>query len=249
MKDIAPILKSLGLNDSEVKTYLTALENGASAVIDLSKLARLSRQATYLAIESLTKRGIMTSVVHGKKRLYSAEHPSKLLSYARRQEAVMKEHINDLERSIPELELQVGGDRPVVKVYEGKEGIKVIIEEMEKSGRAEYLEFTDLEAMYKVLTPEELQPLRLALGKLQTKAKGIYVGQAISQQRPQADRHTLPPEYGGFKTNVTIYTDKIIIATFAGKMTSVIIESELIAKTFRTLYLLAFETAKSFPKV
>lgn len=247
MKDITPTLRTLGLTDSEIRTYLAALENGAGTAIDLSKQAKLSRQAVYLAIEDLTKRGLMTSVVHGKKKLFSAEHPSKLLAYAKRREADLREHVADLERSIPELELQVGGERPVVKVFEGKEGIRAIIEEMKHSVPGEYLEMTDLDPMHQILTLKDLQPLRDAIEKVKTNSKCIYIGTPATK-RPNVERYFLPKEFGGFKSNITIYTDKIFIVTFEGKMTSLIIESPLIARTLRTLFLLAFESAKKYPR-
>lgn len=247
MKDLTPALRSLGLADSEIKTYLAAFEEGASTVIDLAKKTRLSRQATYSAIEDLTKRGLMSHVVHGKKKLYSAEHPRKLVTYARQRATQMQEQISDLENSIPELELQMGGERPVVKVYEGKEGIQAIIEEMRKSVRGEYLEMTDLDSMYKVLSPEDLKPLREAVSKMETNSKCIYIGTPITQ-RPAADRYFLPKEIGGFKSNITIFSDKVIIVTFEGKMTSLIIESATAARAFRTMFLLALESAKKYPK-
>lgn len=247
MKDITPTLRTVGLNDSEIKTYLAALEHGANTVIDISKITRLSRQATYLAIEDLTKRGLMSSVTHGKKKLFNAEHPSKLLAYAKRQATQMQEQIADLERSIPELELQMGGERPVVKVYEGKEGIRAIIEEMKKSGRSKYMEMTDLEAMYKILSIKDLEPLRETLRKLGTGSQGIYSGTPKSSTRPGAERHMVPEAYKGFNAHITIYTDKVIIVTFEGRMMSVIIESKGVAKVLQTMFLLAYETAKKYP--
>src|SRR5512142_2814354 len=130
MKDIAPILKSLGLLDSEVKTYLKALENGPGTVLDLAKSTNLSRQAVYVAINSLTERGLMSSALRGKKRFYAAEHPSKLLEYAKRRNEEMKAQTQDLERLLPEIEMQAGGERPVVKLFEGREGLKAIIADL-----------------------------------------------------------------------------------------------------------------------
>jgi len=58
MRNITPILQSLGLLESEVKTYETLLHHGAMTVIDISKRTKLSRQATYVAISGLTDRGL-----------------------------------------------------------------------------------------------------------------------------------------------------------------------------------------------
>ena len=132
MKDISPILKSLGFLDSETKTYLAALSMGPSTVIDLTKQVKLSRQAVYVAIESLTERGIMSSTLIGKKRFYAAEKPEKLLAYAKRRESELDEHVKDLEKAIPDLELRTGGERPSVKVLEGKEGLRAYLVDLGK---------------------------------------------------------------------------------------------------------------------
>lgn len=247
MKDIAPILHSLGLADSEIKTYLAALENGASSVIDLAKLTGVSRQAVYEAINGLTKRGLMTSVVYGKKRMYSAEHPAHLIEYAKRRQTDMHEQVQELVRLLPELELQAGGEKPVVKVFEGKEGIRAIIEEMKKSRPAKTEEIADLDAMYKILTPEDLLPMRIEMKKRGTFVHGLYAGKP-SDKVVSSERFALPPEYQGFQSNITIYDDKVSLVTFGGQMHSVIIESKELAKTLSILFSLAYKTAKrEFP--
>lgn len=243
MKNITPILHSLGLIDSEIKTYLTALENGASTVLELSKLSGLSRQATYVAIESLTKRGLMTSVLQGKKRYYSAEHPARLLDYAKRRENEIKEHIGDLERSLPELALLVGGERPTVKTYEGKEGVRAIIEDMSMTKASQYSEMTDVDAMYTVVRPEDLRPMREKLRKAGKNVKALYAG-SLHPKVLDSTRYLLPKELSNFRANISVYGSKIAMVTFEGKIHSIIIESDALAKALNILFDLALESAK-----
>lgn len=247
MKDFEPILRTLGLLDSETKTYLAALENGPSTVLELSKLTKLSRQASYTAIESLVSRGLMTSVLQEKKRFYAADHPQKLVDFARRREAQMKEHIQELTLSLPELELRVGGEKPVVKVYEGKEGIRAIIADMKVSKPKSSQEIADLEAMYKVLTIEDLAPMRNEMKRLGIHVEGLYAGKP-SKKIASSERHVLPKSMSDFKANITIYGDKVALVTFEGKMHSVLIESKALAKTLGILFRLAFESGKKLPQ-
>ena len=247
MINIESILRSLGLAESEQKTYLAALEHGSSTVLDLSKLTRLSRQATYTAIETLTKRGLMSSMLTGKKRYYAAEHPERLLDYAKRRAGEVAEQIASLERSLPELALRMGGERPVVKVYEGEEGIRTVLDEMRHSNIQESFEITDLDAMYAILKPEDLLPMRSKLKKTGIHISGLYSG-AASPKIADSERYALPGEFQNFKSNITIYGNKIALVTFEGKMHSVIIESEALARTMIILFKLAFKTAKQFPE-
>jgi sugar-specific transcriptional regulator TrmB len=166
MRDVAPILRSLGLLESEVKVYLAALECGPSTVIDLAKATRLSRPATYAAIAALGERGIMSTVTAGKRRLFAAEHPDRLLHYARTREAELHGQVEDLSRALPELALRIGGARPVVKSFEGKEGIQAIIEDIARTRPKTMEEITDVDAMRTVVDPEELKPMREELVRI-----------------------------------------------------------------------------------
>ncbi len=243
MKDLSPILQSLGLLDSEIKTYMTAFENGPGTVLELAKRAGLSRQAVYVAIDALTARSLMSSALRGKRRIYAAEPPSKLLAYAKRRDSEVHERVKDLERVIPELELRAGGERPIVHVFEGKEGIYAIIEDMHETKSKRSFEITDIEAMYKVLKTEDLEAMRNATKKSGTRVQGIYWDDQNTKPAP-ADQIFLSKEYANFKSNIGIYGDKLALVTFEGKMHSVIIESPALTKTMRILFELAIKGTK-----
>lgn len=241
MTNIKKLLSSLGLLDSEIKTYLAALQNGPSTVIELSKQTGLSRQACYVAIEALSNRGIMSSAMHGKKRFFAAEHPEKLVSYAEHKEKNLQETIQDLKRALPELELRVGGEKPVVKVFEGKEGIRAIIEDLSEEKPQIIREITDADALYSVLTPQDLQSLRADLQKAKTQVNGIYTGTTSEKNPVQSNRIFLDENKKGFSSNISVYKNKIALMTFKGKMYSIIVESPELAQAFNILFDLAFE--------
>jgi sugar-specific transcriptional regulator TrmB len=241
--DISPILESLGFQKSEIKTYMAALKLGPSTVIALAKAINLSRQATYLAIEALTNRGVMSSVQRGKKNYYASEPPSKLVTYAKRYELEVKEKIADLERQTPLLELQMGGERPVVKVFEGKAGVKEILEEVVATKAKEAWEITDGNAMLKILSREDLESLRKNLLRIGTRVHGLYPV-ASTETQVDVNHVAIGSEYEGFHSNIGIYGNKLALITFEGKMHSVLIESPVLTKTMKILFELAFAGAK-----
>lgn len=247
MKDVAPILRSLGLLDSEISTYLSALEAGPNTVIDLAKGTTLSRQATYVAIEALEKRGLMSSALVGKKRLYSAEDPERLLAYAKRHEDDLRGRIEELRSALPELKLKAGGEKPVVRVFEGKEGLRAFIVDTQKTQPKEIYEIADLEAVRAVMPSEDIAPVRKELKKIGTFVHGLYAGQP-GETLLKADRYVLPKKFAGFKANLTIYEDKIALITLEGKMYSIIIESKALSDTLKILFSMAMESAKRPPK-
>lgn len=241
MKDLSPILRSIGLLDSEIKTYLGALKKGPSTVIDLSKETKLSRQATYTAITALTDRGLMTSVESGKKTLYAAEDPQSLMLYARQYAEKLQGSIEELDALVPQLRMQSGGERPVVRLFEGKEGVRAIIEDYRSLGPEidTAYEITDLDALYSVLSKDDLAELRKTLAKSKVAVKGIYSGTPGATE-VNAERRVLPKEFAGFSSDIGVRGDHVTFATFKGKMYAVIINSPELAKTMRTLFELAY---------
>lgn len=244
MKDISKILHSLGLNDSEIKTYLAALKQGASTVVELTKHTRLSRQAIYLAIESMTERALMSSVMSGKKRLFTAEPPYKLLAYAKRKETEMREEIADLEKSLPEMELQLGGERPVVRMYEGKEGIRAFLEEVKKTKPKFIYEVADADAVRKAMSSDDLAPYRKEVSKHNARIKGIYTGTVAPIPSVKVDRVVLNEPGMFFSANINVFGDRVGFVSLEGKPYTVILENRSIAKTMEHLIDLAYEEAK-----
>lgn len=245
MKDLNSILKSLGLAESEIKIYLAALKYGASTVVQLAKYTKLSRQACYVGIEQMTERGLMSSVQHGKKRLFSAEPPDKLLAYAKRKELEMKERIHDLQEQLPTLKLQIGGEKPVVRLYEGKEGVQAFLADVQKDRPKEVYEIADADTLNALIPIEELAPVRNLLARIRSKVHGLYAKTGeFSTPEPEA-RHVLPNSMKDFKSNITLYGNKIALVSLEGKIYTVIIEDEHIAEGLRTLFKLGLKGLKN----
>ena len=68
-------LAQLGFSDKEAKTYLASIKLGTSTIQTISNLSGVNRATTYLAVESLMKKGLMSSVMKGKKRYFTVEAP------------------------------------------------------------------------------------------------------------------------------------------------------------------------------
>lgn len=238
MKDISPILHSLGLLDSEIKVYKASLRIGATTVVDLAKKTNLSRQAIYTAIQNLIDRGLMSTIQSGKKRLFTAEDPDRLLEYAKHREDELRKQIGDLKTVLPELKLQSGGEKPVVRLYEGKEGVRALMEKVKSDRPKEFVEISDTEHLYEAISAEELEPIRKAIFANHPKFRGLYTTKGTGTK---SEQKLLPEKYHDFKSNILVYNDQVALVTFEGKMYSIIIESKLLAETMRILFDLAFE--------
>lgn len=243
MKTIEAILRSIGFLESEIATYLASLHQGPSTVLELTKYTGLSRQATYVVIDGLTERGIMSSVMRGKKKYYVAEDPDKLLSYAQRKETEMKDRLADLEHMLPELKLKVGGEKPIVKLFEGKDGYRTVVEDIIASKSKTIEEIMDLEARASVISKDESAGILQHLRKAGVTLRGLYGGRPRTQV-VSGDRIYLPDEEGGFNACVAVYGEKVALFTYEGKMYSIMIENKALAQTIRILFSYAFKGSK-----
>lgn len=240
MPRIEPILRSIGFAESEIKTYLAALAGGPQSAIDLSQKTALSRQAIYGAIEGLTARGLITSVQRENRTVFMAESPKTLLAYAKRHEDDVKKRLADLEICIPTLELQAGGERPVVKMYEGKEGIRSLTQQSEASYEADLYEMADIQAMLDVLTDEDLVTYRDSVRKQKHRVSSILANKIRpAPEGIPVSRMYLPASDGSFKSHVQIIGNCVTFITFVGKLHSIVIESKPVADLMRILFLYA----------
>jgi len=243
MRNIIPILKSLGLLESEVKTYIAALELGPSSVLDLNKKIGLSRQAIYTAIESLIELGLMSSVEKGKKTLFAAESPERLRSFAEAKLKKMEATVREIKDISKDLALIQQGEKPVVKMFEGKEGQKSILEDVIKTKPGHIYDFVNDDAYDKLFTPEELQPYKDQLDKLNIQTRVMAIrSQPLSFYRKNVKGKQITRKDIKFNGNVTVYGNKVALSSLGNKMVGAIIESKDIAETVRCLMQLAWDS-------
>jgi sugar-specific transcriptional regulator TrmB len=247
----AHILSALGFSESEINTYLGLIKHGSLTASDLAKYMGLSRQTVYEAVDALSIRALVTTVEHEGKRFYRAEHPEKLLSYAKRREEEICQQVRDLAGEVPSLEMQMSGERPIVKMYEGREGVLAIIDGNRTTPQTTIYEMTDGDAMFRVLTREDLKPLYKTVDSNVKKIYGMYSVQQIEdfrkedRERPadhpvQKHRLYFPLDETDFKSHVQIVGDTVTFVTFTGRMHAVEITHPFIAKAMRLLYKYAF---------
>lgn len=91
-------LTKLGLSDKEAAVYLAALALGAGPVQPIARRAQVARATTYLVLESLMKRGLVTQYEEGKKTVFVAEPPQQLAQLLEKQESVIQEKRQHLKK-------------------------------------------------------------------------------------------------------------------------------------------------------
>lgn len=146
------ILKKLDLSDKEIKIYLKLLEQGALSVRVLSELTGLNRGTAYDILRKLQEAGLVSYYHKETKQKFIAEDPEKLLKLLQAREENLKEAKIKVRELIPELKSlkEKEGDRPITKFYEGKMGVRSILEDvldtMEAEDDKEYYVYSSTKA-------------------------------------------------------------------------------------------------------
>jgi len=121
------MLEDAGLNSNEARIYLALLKLGASRVNDIALKTGLPRTFVYEILRALILKGLASYSIISGIRNYEAADPSKL-------KAILKEKEENIDRIIPELRSMKKEvrEKPVIEVYEGKEGLKTIMDDILK---------------------------------------------------------------------------------------------------------------------
>src|SRR4030042_3382060 len=123
-------LENYGLNEKEAKVYLASLELGSASVQKISRKTDFPRSTCYDVLDALRKKGLISTYRKKNIRYFSPEDPQSLINNA-------KEKLELLEDSLPQFRAVYGSskDRPTVRFYQGKEQMKMILDEILKEAK------------------------------------------------------------------------------------------------------------------
>jgi len=246
------LIKKLGFNENEIKTYLSLLELGPSLVSKIAQKASINRTSCYDVLERLVKYNLVTYASgQGSKKKYSAMPPYNLINFLERKQKNENKQLAELKEKLPELKmLYKEVNRPTIKFFEGTEGVKAIYQETLKSeteilsvGDCEEWESADLISWAKKYNQERT--------KLKIKEKVIIPDTKKTtdwfKKYPTSLKYTnykiLPKDKINFTFDgeINIYEDKVVIVLLKKpNRMGIMITSESLVKMFTALFEMAW---------
>jgi HTH-type transcriptional regulator, sugar sensing transcriptional regulator len=254
MDELKKELEHLGMSDKESRVYLASLELGPSPVQDISHKAHVNRATTYVMIESLSARGLMSTFQKGKKKFYSAESPERLMTIIQRQQKELAEKEGELLKAMPMLEAlyNAEGAKPQVRYLEGGEGVKTVRALFEKLS-GDSVEIVPLDDVHqtKELMGRDREEHHASLKQRGIKYRILAV---TSNQDPsclpelgEGEWRMLPPERFPIHGSFVVRADYVFLFSYRSAILSVVIRSQEIADALRAIFDLAWDGAKDFP--
>lgn len=235
-------LTNLGLNEKEAKIYLAALELGKSPVQKISQKAGINRATAYVIIEALSKKGLMSSYTEGKKQFFVSESPEKLNLLFREQVMEIQRKQEYLDKLLPELKSlkPSDSDGPVVRYFEGKEGLRAMSEEFYITDHKEKsLMFYSYDLLKECFSEEELKQMQSRRQKQNIKVKSIINDQK-KELKTDAQKYIIQKKDYPITTDIAIFEDKVRMVPQKGSLMGVVIQHKEIANTLKTLFELAW---------
>lgn len=253
-------LKKLGLKDKEAAVYLACLELGSAPVQKISRKAQVVRATTYVVLDCLAQKGLVTQFKQGKKTLFSAEPPRQLMRLIEKQEENLQMKKSELQNLLPELQvlMKFGLGVPFVRYFEGLEGLRAMRQEMvmyTSKGDVWY-NFTPMDHLGAVFGRQELLYTAQRVAK-RVRSKTIFSTKSEKLKREilatavseLAERRFVSSDDFPSASGMTIFRNRIAIGSFTGKIGGVIIESEQIADMLGRLFELAWAATEKEKRV
>jgi len=229
------VLKKIGLSENEIQIYTSLLRGGEASAYELSQKTGIYRPHVYDKLETLLARGLISYIQKGKKRIYQAYRPAKLLEYLEEKNNELAKTKEELQNIMPNLVLltQEGEQKTKVEVFEGKEGLKVFLMDIintKKDVCLFGLDDTKYDETLPVFMPQYFKNLRLNGVKervISLKKKGILIF-----DNPSTKYRFLESEYLN-PTNTFIYGDKVAIVIWQMPISIIMIKNKQLAETYK----------------
>jgi sugar-specific transcriptional regulator TrmB len=243
-------LQSIGLTDKESSVYLALVQVDNASVLDLSKKTKLKRPTVYVVLDSLSKKGLVSETTIGKKTHYQAEPPERLETFVERQKLVLDESSKRLKDIIPEIKSiqRESGERPVVKYFEGRDGILSMLEEVfgqDDGQKGEYIHVIyPQDKLKEIFTDQEREKYRNLRLKRNIKSKAIYTSSSERPSDNTSDRIQINQNKYPLLCDITIYKDRLSISILGKKLSGIFVQSQDLADTLRSLFGVIFDSKK-----
>ncbi|MEX2564110.1 MAG: helix-turn-helix domain-containing protein [Candidatus Paceibacterota bacterium] len=244
-------LQNLGMSEKEAKVYLALLQVDSASATELSRTTDIKRPTVYVIIESLAEKGLVSETTVGKRTQFQAESPERLETYVERRKQELNEQSKELKSDvIPQLRsMQRGtGERPVVKYYEGHEGVLSILDEFSRSESEDKMlhilfPFDMLQEKFTKQERDRYRQIRLDRG---VSARAVYTSKEknVLPKQEKSEAVWLDASKYPIQCDVGVFGDKVRVSILGDTVSGVYIQSPEFAETIRSLINFVYDTKK-----
>ncbi len=245
-------LAQLGFSEKETKVYVALLELGTGTASEIARGAGILRTTAYNILDILAGKGLVKLTGKEPKAEYLALPPEKIIDYLKKEIKGFQEKLDRASELAPQLKsIHNVAERPKIKFYEGKDGLKEVYEDTLTSTE-EIKAFASVDDMHQAL-PDYFPDYYKRRAKKGIAIKAIIPATEMATERAKQNKEELrtmvlvPKDKFYFSPEINIYDNKVMIASWREKL-GIIIESEEIADAMKKIYELSWLGAKGLEK-
>ncbi len=234
------VLQELGLTENEAKIYLFLLEKGPSTITEIINKLPIHRVNVYDILKRLGEKGLVSYIIEGKHKYFAATDPSYFLK-------ILKEKEDLFNKILPDLESKKNSSihKHEIRVFQGKSGIKAIMEDMLKEKQTVYV--FGAQGKYEETLPIYFQQFNKKREKEKIKLKVIY-SEKLRELRKKnpvifSDVKYIPRVYDSPSTTF-IYADKVAIIMWINPPIGILIEGKELTKSYMNFWEILWRIAK-----
>jgi len=239
-------LVKFGLSEKEAKVYLACLELGDSLASDISLKSNLPRTLIYDILERLIDLGLVSYVIKNNVKYFRASDPEELMRIIQEKE----QSIHEILPTLKNLQKLKGVKRPKVEVYEGKEGMKTVMNDVLRSEVKKFLAYGSSRSSYEIIPAfmDEWHKKRIAKKLIM---RIIYNDTQKARTKVRKFKKTL--KYTLYKfmsiklespTATLIYGKKVVLQSWTKEPFAVMIEDEQMAENQKRYFEELWKIAK-----
>lgn len=243
-------LEVLGLSEKETKIYLAALELGHTTAEKLAKHAGVNRSTTYVQLDALIRKGLISTHEQGKKTYFAPGSPDLLRELIYRQKAAVNQREEALFNILPDLlqQYESAGERPLVRFFPGKHGIMTVREEVLQSKEKKlYVIFStnEMTNMYSRKYHDDYDERRARLG---IHAKALHTNKDFFEESDTTLGEIRYISGIPLTIDIRIFDDKTAFFTAGRSAFATVIQSEQMANSMKMLFEFLWAQAKQSKK-
>lgn len=249
---IQSALEELGLSEHEALIYRVCLARGEATIMELAKLAHISRTTIYGVADGLVDKGLLRFIQKGAHRIYSAEDPQKLSNLVDKARLEAERQSAFLASVLPTLGMQFGeaSSKPLVSYYQGQEEVRRLFEDFLNSGAPEVMFVGEASTIGKALGEQYLKKAVKRRIELKILARGVRtekteVKEPLFDAKPQNLRKLrLAPKGFECPVYIGIYLNKVFFISSIHESYGVLVESKDLSNTMRSWFEVLWKASK-----
>jgi len=248
---IKKVLKSIGLNETEINIYLDLVKYNSSSALEISKRIKFHRSNTYDSLRKLIEKGFVAETIKDNKKIFNALDPEKIKNYIKHRE----QKVDSIILKIKNLGYKEN-KKEIISVNNGIFALRNSFSNIIKLEKPIKLWGGVQSNMINIIGEGFIKNIQEQLVKKKIKLKRIYVkninelhdkkGDKIICNSPFIETRYFSKEVKSYVMTV-ICEDIVLIIIFIEPILTIEIKNQEIAKAYNQCFELLWKHANEYP--